>query len=96
MQEEGWNVASGKRTPKNTVAKQPHVVAKSTSRNRFEALQNEEKDTDPPEENVEEDPSPEQEASVEDITQWKTREPEEVAKTDTMKATAIISKGSVT
>ena len=42
LQEEGWNVVSGKKTAKNTTTKQPHILSKSASENRFEALQTEE------------------------------------------------------
>ena len=69
VQEEGWNVVSGKRIVKNVAANQSHATTKSASKNRFEALQNDEKETDPQEENVEEGPSPEQEVITEDLTQ---------------------------
>ena len=48
LQEEGWNVASGKRTAKNTAAKQPHVTVKSASGNRYEALKNDEREIETP------------------------------------------------
>ena len=54
LQEEGWNVVSGKKTAKNTSTKQLHIPPKSTSGNRFEALQIEEREIETLEKNVEE------------------------------------------
>ena len=90
LQEEGWNVASGKRAAKNAAVKQPHATTKSASRNRFKALQNDEKEIDPQEENVEEALSLEQEVISEDLTQRKMKDQEEEpAQSEAMKVTTI-------
>ena len=75
MQEEGWNVASGKRIVKNAAAKQPHATKKSTSGNRFEVLQNDKKEIETPYDKMEEALYPEQEAIAEDLTQQKMKDP---------------------
>ena len=56
---EGWNIASGKKTVKPT--KQQNNAAKSTSRNRFEALEEE----TPEEENQEVTPEMDQQKDKE-------------------------------
>ena len=65
LQEEGWNVASGKKSAKSTMAKQPHIPAKNAPRNKFEALHIEEPQMETPKENEEEAYLQEQETLVE-------------------------------
>ena len=63
--EEIWNVASRKKSVKSSMTPQPHVLAKNTTGNKFEALANEDAEIEIPEENEEEATPQEQEIPVE-------------------------------
>ena len=78
LQEEGWNVVSGKNTTKNSSSKQPHILLKNAFENRFEVLQIEVQEIETPEENVEEDLHQEDETPAEVPPQKEKDDLEEV------------------
>ena len=97
LQEEGWNVASGKKTVKTIAAKQPHILAKSASENRYDALQTEEQEIETPEENAEEAPHQEQETPTEVPPQKEKNDSEEdIAQAMVRKEASTNSEGLVT